>query len=278
MRRWAAPAVAALIASVPVATSPAAAQASAPDPVRVIKRQFKTDHGVRISETTRFYYGKKSTVSGSGFRTSGTLQFGPSGPVAANFTWWSIPRSNGENRVIRVGKNVYDDSAHYSGLVPDGRKWIHFPNNHRGSTGRDLAQDASLQPFNVYDGSLMKAVLKRSMSKPVSGGFLYRGTMTYKELVSRGTFINWTSGKPITGKTKGKVSWQLWTGRDGLPKRLITADSVGGLVKRSDTRYTGWGIRVVITAPPADEVIDEDDVKAYNRDRNTPAPQDENNT
>lgn len=28
----------------------------------------------------------------------------------------------------------------------------------------------------------------------------------------------------------------------------------------SDTRYTDWGSKVSITAPPADQVINEDDV------------------
>nr|BFE85245.1 hypothetical protein GCM10020093_078460 [Planobispora longispora] len=89
-------------------------------------------------------------------------------------------------------------------------------------------------------------------------------------------------GPPVGSKSKGKVSWQLWTGRDGLLKRLITADTVGEgrdpLVKRSDTRYTGWGFRLVIAAPPADEVIDEADLLEYVRELNEPIPPDAGNT
>ncbi|MDP9864348.1 MULTISPECIES: hypothetical protein [Streptosporangium] len=293
MRRWAALAVAVLLASVPVSTGPAAAQAGAPDPARAIKRQFRSEHGVRISETSRYFFGEKSTVSGSGTRISGSLQFAPSGPVAADFTWRDLPRPGTEglppeksapHHVIRVGKDVYDDADQYPGPVPEGKKWIHFPNEHRGSMGRDMARDASLQPLNVYDPSMMKAVLKCSTSRPVSGGSLYRGTMSYKELskISRDALISWTSGRPIGERSKGKVSWQLWTDRYGLPKRLVTTDTAGGgrdpLVKRSDTRYTDWGFRLDITAPPADEVIDEDDLLDYVRAQNTPIPMDAKNT
>lgn len=280
MRRWAALAVAVLIASVPVATSPAAAQAGAPDPARALKRQFRNEHGVRISETNRYFFGKKSKVSGGGIRIIGSLQFAPSGPVAADFTWWDPSKKSGPYRVIRVGKDVYDDSAMHPGPVPEGRKWVRFPNKHRGRMGRDMALDASLQPINVYDSSMLKAVLKRSTSKPVSGGFLYRGTISHKELskVSKGAFMNWTSGQPINGK----ISWQLWVNRDGLLKRLITTDTAGEgkdpLVRRSDTRYTDWGFRLVITAPPADEVIDEDELLEYISMQNQPIPTDAKNT
>ncbi|MEV7908629.1 hypothetical protein, partial [Streptomyces anulatus] len=82
MRRWVALAVTVLIASVPVATSPAAAQAGAPDPASALRRQFRNEHGVRISETNRYFFSKKSTVSGGGIRIRGSLQFAASGPVA----------------------------------------------------------------------------------------------------------------------------------------------------------------------------------------------------
>jgi|GEM_PF-752547 len=293
MRRWAALTVAVLIASVPGATTPAAAQVGAPDPVRALKQRLGNEHGVRISETNRFFYGKKSTVSGSGILIKGHLQLAPSGPVAAEFTWWDLSRPKREGapskksdpyRVIRVGKNAYDDATRYPGPVPEGKKWVHFPNEHRGRMNRDMAQDASLQPIDIYDPSMVKAVLRRSSSKAVSGGLLHRGSMSYQELrrISKSAPVAWTSGKRIGKKSKGKISWRLWTGRDGLPKRLVTADSTGAgkepLVKRSDTRYTDWGCRLDITAPPADEVITEKDLLEYARRQNASAPTDAGNT
>lgn len=293
MRRWVAVAAAVLISSVPVAANAAGERGGGPDTVGALKRQLRSEHGVRISEATRFYYGAKSKVSGSGIRISGSLQLAPSGPVAADFAWWELPRpgdklrstKSNPYRVIRVGTTVYDDAAHYpGGPVPEGKKWVHFPNKHRGRMGRDLARDASLQPIDVYAPSMLRAVLGRSTGKPVSGGFLYYGTMSYQEFVkvSTSAFINWTSGRPVTAKTKGKISWRLWTGRDGVLRRLVTADTVGGgkdpLVKRSDTRYTGWGFHLVVSAPPAREVIDEADLLDYIRRQNEPIPTDAGNT
>ncbi|GAA3076760.1 hypothetical protein [Streptosporangium carneum] len=287
MRRWAALAVAVLLASVPVAANPAAAQAGAPDPARAIKRQFRNEHGVRIAETIRHHYGRKPKSTTGGFRVTGGLQFGPSGPVAADFTWWNLPRSKSEKpdryRVIRVGKDAYDAASVYPGPVPDGKKWIRFQNKHRGLMGRDLAEDVSLQPFDVYDATTMRTLLKRSASEPVSGGLLHRGVMSYRELseVSKGAY-NWVSGRPVGRKSKGKVSWRLWTGRDGLPERLITVDTMGDgkdpLIRWIDTRYTDWGFRLVVTAPPADEVIDEDELMEYSREQNADAPTDSGNT
>ncbi|GII88531.1 hypothetical protein Ssi03_65210 [Sphaerisporangium siamense] len=292
MRRLVALAVSVLIGSVVVPTSSAVAQA-VPDPVRALKRQLRNEHGVRISEISRYDFGGKSKVSGSGTRIKGELQLSRSGPVGADFTWWDLPRPDvtggpskkpAPYRVIRVGKNVYDDATRYPGPVPDGKKWIRFPNAHRGGMARDMAQDASLQPINVYDTSLMKALLKCSARTPVSGGYLYRGTMSYRTLsrISKDAVISWTSGRRIGEKSKGKVSWRLWTDRDNLLKRLVTADSVpagkDSLVKRSDTRYTGWGFPLVVTAPPADEVIDEDDLLEYIQRQNEPIPPDDKNT
>lgn len=289
VRRWTALATAVLIASVPFATSPAAARTGAPDPARALKRQLVNKHGVRISETSRYFFGGKSTVSGNGTRIKGRLRLAPSGPAAADYTWWDVPSAKTKkkpelHRVIRVGADAYVDAGQYPGPTPEGKEWIRYPANHRGSMGRDMDRDASLQPISVYDPSTLKAVLKRSASKPVSGGFLYWGAMSYKDLrtISKGAAISWTSGRPISGKSKGKIAWRLWTGRDGLLKRLTTTDTAGSArkppVKRTDTRYTGWGSRVVITAPPADEVIDERDLMEYVREQNAHIPEDEKNS
>lgn len=276
MRRWVALAVAVLIASVPVAAGPAAARAGAPDPAQALKRKLRNDHGVLISETVHMFFGKKP---GGGDRITGSLQLSPSGPVAADFTWRNIPAPGapsekpGSHRVIRVGKNVYYDADLSPGPIPDGKKWI-LRTRSAGLAVR-MASTAGLQPINLYEPSIMKAVLKRSTSKPVSGGSLYRGTMSYAELtkVSKGAFRVY--GKPTS---MGKISWRLWADRHGLLKRLITTDALGEVVTRIDTRYTDWGLPLVITAPPADEVIDENELWEYIHSQNVPIPPDAGNT
>ncbi|MER5626690.1 hypothetical protein ABT061_37235 [Streptosporangium sp. NPDC002544] len=44
--------------------------------------------------------------------------------------------------------------------------------------------------------------------------------------------------------------------------RLVTDGALDDLVDdyASDTRYTGWGSKVTVTAPPAEQIIDEDHV------------------
>ncbi|ADG86860.1 hypothetical protein TBS_18670 [Thermobispora bispora] len=289
-RRWAALAVTVLITSM-ITVNPATAQADAPRPVRAVKRLLRAKHGVRVVETTRYFLDEWSKTFGNGVRIRGVLQLGPSGPVAVRFTWWDLPRKADStaakpdaHRVIRLGKDVYVGRDQYPGPVPAGKKWIRFPKNHLGAMNRDMAQDAGLQPINVYDPSMLTAVLKRSTSTRVSGGFLYRGTMSYRELskISKNAIVSWTTGRPIGKKSKGTIAWRLWTDRTGLPTRLITTDTAGegkkALVKRSDTRYTGWGFHLVVTAPPADEVIDEADLLAYVRRQNEPIPPDDKNT
>jgi hypothetical protein len=44
----------------------------------------------------------------------------------------------------------------------------------------------------------------------------------------------------------------------GLVTRLVTDGAFDDYA--SDTRYTGWGSKVTVTAPPADQIIDEDHV------------------
>ncbi|GII95733.1 hypothetical protein Ssi02_59640 [Sinosporangium siamense] len=270
-----------------VAASNAAAKAGAPDPVKAVKRHLRNDRGVRVSETNRHFFGKK--VFGPETRITGKVQLSPSGPAATNLTWWDVPaprsaKKSDRYRVIRVGEDFYDAAKTHPGPVPDGKNWIRFPGNHKGLMGRDIALDASLQSINVYDLAVMKAVLKCSKRTPASGGFLYQGTMSYPRLskVSKGAFVNPVSGKPIGAKSKGTVSWRLWADRTGLLKRLITVDTAGAgkapLVKRSDTRYKNWGVPLVVTAPPADEVIDEADLLEYIREQNAGAPTDSGNS
>ncbi|WP_433418006.1 hypothetical protein ACQP1V_01365 [Microtetraspora malaysiensis] len=261
LNRWVVLTAAVLVTAVPVAAGPAAAQADRPDPARALKRQLKNEHGVRTSETARVIFSKKSE---GGFRIKGSVQLGSSGAVATDFTWRDIPKPGAEkaasHRVIRVGKDVYYDSGQDSGAIPDGKTWTR--RNLSAGLTRYIAPTASLQPFNVYDPSMLKAVLTRSTTTPVSGGFLYRGTISYKELskISTGGYINRFTGTPVNKKSKGTISWRLWADRGGLLKRLYTTDALGAgkdpAIMRVDTRYTGWGFHLVIAAPPADEVMD----------------------
>ncbi|MFD2356642.1 hypothetical protein ACFSTC_56395 [Nonomuraea ferruginea] len=160
MRRWTALATAVLIASLPFATSPAAAQAGAPDPARALKRQLVNKQGVRISETSRYFFGGKSTVSGNGTRIKGRLRLAPSGPAAADYTWWDLPSAKTKkkpelHRVIRVGADVYVDAEPVSRADPGGQGVDPIPLEAQGEhgpghgSGREPAADQRVRPVHA---------------------------------------------------------------------------------------------------------------------------------
>ncbi len=274
MVRWIVPAAAVVLMSVPAAAEPA--EVAAPDPASAVKRQFLSRHGVRTSETVRVTFGDRP---GSGMRFIGKVRLAPSGAAAVDFTWRDIPKpgADGEpastektrpHRTIRIGNVVYCDSGQYSVPVPDGKKWIR--QNRRAALCWTMARTAGLQPINVYDQAMMKAVLRRSTRTSVPGGFRYQGAMTYRTLATifKGAYVDPLTNTRLTAKSKGKISWRLWTGRNGLPTRLVTFDTLGEgkspVVMRADTRYSRWGRPPTITAPPASQVIDENDLLSGN--------------
>ena len=76
-----------------------------------------------------------------------------------------------------------------------------------------------------------------------------------------------------TGKTvkdKSKIVWRLWTDAKGLPVRLrstyhLDLDILQAEVS-TETRYRDWGVRMVITPPPAAEVVDESALPPFSFD------------
>lgn len=270
MRRWVALAAAVLVAFVPVVADPAVAESGSPDPVRALKQQFRTGHGVQVSEITRLLEGGKSIGR---LRVRGTLQFGPSGPGAADFTWQEVPDPGQEqdgNReeftryhIVHVNGRFYYAINAYRGPVPEGKTWVRVDGS-RG-LGPLIAPTVSLQVINVYKPAVVKAMLKTSTGKPVSGGFLYQGSISYAELrkASKSTYADWFGGLSADELRKTRIAWRLWTDGRGLLKRLVTSQALGKGVSRTDTRYTAWRSHVVISAPPADQVIDENDLYEY---------------
>lgn len=250
MRRWLALAAATLITSVAAAV-PAAAQTGPPDPAQAVKRQLRAEHGVQIAEISRTIF--KDALP-TRVRVNSRLQLGPAGPVAADATmqWVLDPKSRKmaeTNELLAdlespvqmtvVGGYLYAFGLY---LLPAGKAWARLARP--GPVAKDAREAASQQTtVNVFDPATLKTLLKGAMVKPVSGGFFYQGTLA-----------------------KPKVSWSLWTDATGLPKRLLTNKHVTGKnrlakIERVDTRYTDWGMSLVVVPPPADEVIDYEDLE-----------------
>ncbi|GAA2987608.1 hypothetical protein [Streptosporangium longisporum] len=245
MRRWLALAAATLTASVPAA--PAAAQTGPPDPAKAIQQQFRAHHGVQIAEISRTIY-KDATSSRD--RLTSRVQLGPTGPVAVDTSIRWVPDAKSAKAaetnelaaemaspsyMTAVGGYLYT-SGMYS--LPQGKSWT------RSELLRPVVDYASQQTtVNVLDPAALKTLLRGATVKPVSGGFYYQGT--HAEL---------------------KISWRLWTDTTGLPKRLLTNKRVVGehrlaKIERIDTRYSDWGMPLVVVPPPADEVIDYEDLE-----------------
>ncbi|MFI6883951.1 hypothetical protein [Streptosporangium canum] len=250
MRRWLALAAATLIASVAAAV-PAAAQTGPPDPAQAVKRQLRAEHGVQTAEISRMIF---KDATSSRFRINSRLQLGPTGPVAADSTmqWVLDPKSRkmAETNELLADlaspayMTVVGGYLYASGLysLPAGKTWA------RSAAPRPDAQyatEAATQQtaVNVFDPAALKTLLKGATVKPVPGGFIYQGTLT-----------------------RPTISWRLWTDATGLPKRLLTNKHVTGKyrsakIERIDTRYADWGMPIVVVPPPADEVIDYEDLE-----------------
>ncbi|MFI6883863.1 hypothetical protein [Streptosporangium canum] len=259
-------------------TAPAQAAAvsfRAADPAHALRQHFRAGYGVQVTETIRFGTGKDGVT----VRRKGVLQFGPSGIVAADFVRRVVsnpPRKNDSpvnvQHMISVGGKYYHcDVAPADAHLPADKSWVRAsidrPSQRWGAAFGD-------QLINVFEPAALKFLLRTSTHRlPGQGGTQYRGTITWAELykVSRSFREQMVFLMSDSKWQRAKITWRLWVDGKGLVTRLVTSGAFDDLADdfASDTRYTGWGSTVTVTAPPADQVIDEDDVD-YSTTSQTP--------
>ncbi|TYB61880.1 hypothetical protein FXF51_27855 [Nonomuraea sp. PA05] len=217
---------------------------ASPDPVKSLREQFAEGRGVRVSETTRGKTSKVKEVPPT--RTTGTIEFGTSGAVDYDLTSrWKAGPSSEELQAIKVGRHTYVRGFEW-GPMPEGKKWIRFTPG-EASWGNDGQRGD--QVVDVFNPRILRAMLAKAT---VRKGGEYRGVLTGNDLYGKYSYAEFT-----------KVSYRLFLDRRGLPIRLITeytskwTDTNGKNTYRPvvDTRYTGYGAKVKITPPPADEVV-----------------------
>jgi hypothetical protein len=235
------------LASAAALVTAAPAQAAPVDPVKALKKQYVTGHGVRFSETARTEMDGKS----SGTSTStGVFAFGKSGIVASDLR----NRAKGKNadifaslmptRQITVGKYSYAQGGIYSEDLPEGKRWVRYPNG-----GVSTSYN---QVLDIFDAKVLKALV--SHAKSFKGG-TYRGYLTVKELGA-------LSGQKTEGKlAKIKINYVLAVNSKGLVTKVISDWTLDfGVLGKSrsttETRYSDWGAKITVKAPPADQVID----------------------
>ncbi|MFI7127582.1 hypothetical protein ACIBQ1_17925 [Nonomuraea sp. NPDC050153] len=220
------------------------AQAAAPDPVRALQKQFAPGHGVKISEVSRTESkGEKSLT----FRMTGVFAFGESGVVASDVTMRGrFTKSSPEYtfRFVVVDKQVYVQGEGFEKEMPEGKSWVRLGDAARAS--------ATSHPIDIFRPAALKGLLSHARS--VKGG-LYSGSLTAGQ-----------TRKLNGGKGGTPMDYRLSIGSTGLPSRFRTSSKLdlaewGRLGETTDTRYSAWGHKVTIEAPPEEQVIDSEDIE-----------------
>ncbi|PZG41315.1 hypothetical protein C1I98_21455 [Spongiactinospora gelatinilytica] len=291
MRRLIAIAAAALVAPALAMATPASAQAAtAPaTPGDALKKQFRNNHGVSYTESSQTTLDGKRLV---GTKVKATYQFGGSGIVASDATYRQIWDKkmldsfkkdaehdySGEQeidfvklftapyRVITLPKASYISHPAITEHLPQGKSWVPVK-------GKDAIKptDMNSQAINVFEPKTLTAITASAKAKGNGGKVdgasttVYRGTITVAELYKlspsyRAQSVNRPKGK----EAKVKIDWKLWLDAKNLPRRVTTSVEQEFMKAEYraviDSRYSSWGAKVTIKAPPADQVASPEDL------------------
>ncbi|MBG0813507.1 hypothetical protein [Planomonospora sp. ID82291] len=269
MRRSIALTAAMLIAPALATATSTSAQAAPADPANALRQQFKAGHGVQITQTARTVV---DGTTGFTFAAKGRLQFGPTGPVAYDITTRMTTTAKGAGnqgdeessafgsldpyRTINVGNRVYVSGGAYGKQLPEGKTWVSF----KGGPVYAPAPD-------VLEPAVLTALVKAPAGRHSRDGLRHQGTLTYAELYKISSSFRTSIGaRPTDELGKSRFSWRLWLDGKGLPRRVTVSEALSAeessMTSTVETRYTGWGSKVTVTAPPADQVVDAKDLPA----------------
>ncbi|MFG3435773.1 hypothetical protein ACGF0J_00895 [Nonomuraea sp. NPDC047897] len=263
------------LASAATLIAAAPAQAAPVNPAATVKKQYAAGKGVKFAEVVKMaYQGERQIL----LRRGGTLQFGGSGVVASDITGQlNIKKEDAEalvdlfadeedaeggealvtaltmpERIVTVGRSTYLTGSLWSAVLNSNKSWIKLP----GTAPVGLTSTYS-QPLNIVgEPATLKTLLKGA--KATKDGFY--GKISAGELGKVSPSFRKTPGINLKA-AKGAVSWKMSVDAKGLPVRLVSTfpSSVLGMSPKDvtisvDTRYSGWGAPVTVTAPPELEV------------------------
>ena len=258
-----------LISVAPAQAAAPHAAAAAPDPVAAIKKQFKPGEGVRFIDRATVINRKVHAIVA---RRTGTYLFGGSSVVASDISGkFNVKASDfadvnddsgiadllsSPEHIISIGKVTYLSGSIWNTLLPEGKTWFKMTAGFPGIIGAVYGQ-----PVNITERGTLGGLLKTG--KAVKGG--YAGTITEGALQKLSPQYKSTLmlSSPSSAMLKTKISWRLSVDAKGLPTRLVSTFPMSGLDATApkssslvsiDTRYTGWGDKVQIKAPSADDV------------------------
>ncbi|MEV7005624.1 hypothetical protein [Streptosporangium sp. NPDC051022] len=275
--------VPALVAAAPAnaasgqATSRSAGATGKTDPVSALKRQFRTHHGVRLTEDAKII-GEGKQQRGILAHSEGVLEFAGNGVAASDLnSRFQLPVDDSKtknmfapSRTITVKGTSYTSGGAFGDILPEGKKWL------RGSKEIALALANPTQKLlNPLEPATLKAALAHTTAKRPGGTWdgtrtvVHSGSMTLGELYRISPTVRTLLGaKPSAKSAPLVVTWQLYIGSDQLVRRAISSytQSIRGLTSvdityLNDSRYSDWGMRSAIKAPPASQVADFDELK-----------------
>ncbi|OUC95212.1 hypothetical protein [Streptosporangium minutum] len=247
------------------------AHAQAADPITALKSQFSSGRGVNFVDTTKMQGPQGSMVLA---KRTGALQFGSSGISASDqtgqlrFKASDFEGAFGDDedmsklfaglakpeRVVRIKNATYVSGGVMGEFMPADKTWVRFPDGMLGFTG------TVSQFVNVAEPATLKTLLAHATKRAGT----YSGKITFGELNKVSPWFRASMGAPSAKTAKTVVSWKLFLGSDRLAKRLVTTYSAAGSDESAvtvDTRYTGWGSKVTVKAPPADQIADLKDLE-----------------
>ncbi len=260
----------------PALAAPAYAQAPAAKPVTALKKQFVTGRGVHFTSVSKIDVGGLTSVK---LRSKGTVGFGRTGVTASDITlkadWGDLfgdeEEMEGLNKpihTITVNKTTYSSGHLFDSLLPEGKTWLRSPG---GDPARELSGSFLINPL---DPNTLQTVLSTTKARGrggVIGGAkttLYRGTITVKQLLSASPATRKQLNGMSAKEKASRISWKVWLGTDNLVRRVTTSTRETVKIKKtsiqmaltSDARFTGWGKKIKVTPPPADQVADLSDI------------------
>jgi hypothetical protein len=268
--------VPALAAATPAnAQSTQTVQTAAADPASALKSRFRVRHGVKLAENTKIIGegGKNRTIF---TRRSGVLEFGRSGMVASDLTTtFGLPTGAGNlkglfvpSRTLSVKGSSYTSGGIFDGSMPEGKKWLRTKND------AVALVSPYQQMINVVEPATLKSTLTHTAAKRPGGTWdgtrttVHSGTITLAELYRISPSVRTMLRKKPSGRSATlPVTWKIYLGSDQLVRRIVSSytESTRGLNSTeltyvNDTRYTDWGVKSAIKAPPADTVADFDEL------------------
>ncbi|WP_157529940.1 hypothetical protein [Microtetraspora niveoalba] len=259
----------------PAIAAPAYAQAPAANPVSALAKQIKPMRGVHVTSAAKVSAEGMSLFK---FRSEGDLQFGRSGVAASDLTSKSdfdglfggdddLAGMKNPLRTININGTSYLSGGVYDDMLPAGKSWLRMPG------GNPASLDGTLG-INPFDTGTLKAVLATAKGKSNGGTVdgirttVYRGSITLRQLYasSPATKKQLKNLKPADAKTT--INWKLWIGADQLIRRLTTSTTTTFKYKKTsmdmsmtgDTKFSKWGQKTSITAPPARDVASMADI------------------